>query len=332
MADGSFAALVLTEQDGRVAADVRQLDAAELPAGEVEVRVEYSDLNYKDAMILQGLGRLVRQYPHVPGIDFAGTVLASRDARYKPGDAVILTGWRVGETHWGGYAQRARVKADWLVPLPTGMTTRDAMAIGTAGLTAMLAVTALEEHGLTRGAGPVLVTGAAGGLGSVAVAILAKLGHAVTAVTGRPEQSDYLKGLGAAEILERQALATPTPRPLEPEAWAGAIDSVGGSTLARLLGQLRYRTAAAACGLTAGNTMQCSLLPFLLRGVNLLGIDSAMHPHERRVRAWQRLVVELPKEKLAAITSECGLAELPARAEEILAGRLRGRLVVDVNR
>jgi len=289
-----FRALVLHEEGGEVVPRLEALGEARLPPGEVTVRVEYSTLNYKDGMILRGLGRLVRQYPHVPGIDFAGVVEHSESPQYEPGNRVILTGWRVGEQHWGGYAERARVKAEWLVPLPDGLTTRQAMAIGTAGLTAMLATIALERHGLAPGAGDVLVTGAAGGVGSVAVAVLSQLGHRVVAATGRPQLRPYLEGLGAAELIDRAALAAMPTRPLDRERWAGAVDAVGGTTLATILTQLNYRASVASCGLTGGSDLPATVIPFLLRGVNLLGIDSVMCPYEERVAAWRRLAGDLP--------------------------------------
>ena len=331
-----FQALLLREAEGRVTAAIETLSDADLPPGpnpsqDVTVAVEYSTLNYKDGMILGGLGRLVRSYPHVPGIDFAGTVLSSADPRYSPGDKVVLTGWRVGEVQWGGFAQRARVNADWLVPMPGGLSTKDAMAIGTAGFTAMLAVMELERHGLEPGAGPVLVTGAAGGVGSAAIALLSHLGHAVTAVSGRPETADYLRGLGATDVIPRSALADPTKRPLEAEMWAGAIDSVGSTTLARLLGQMRYRAPVAACGLAGGADLPATVVPFLLRGIRLLGIDSVMQPYGSRLEAWARLARDLPLDRLAAMTETCGLADLPAKGADILQGRIRGRLVIDVN-
>jgi acrylyl-CoA reductase (NADPH) len=273
----------------------------------------------------------VKTYPHVPGIDFAGTVEKSDDDRYKPGDKVVLTGWRVGEAWWGGYAEKARVKADWLVPLPEGLTTRQAMAVGTAGLTSMLAVTALEDHGLKPGAGPVLVTGAAGGVGSVAVAILAKLGHEVAGVTGRPETADYLKSLGATTIVPREEVAETVKRPLESETWAGAIDAVGGPMLARLLGQLKYGGSAAAVGLAGGADLPAKVIPFILRGVNLLGIDSVMQPYENRLRAWKRIAADLPMEKLEEMVRPATLADLPDLGPAILKGQVQGRVVVDVN-
>jgi len=259
-------------------------------------------------------------------------VASSSDARYKTGDKVVLTGWRVGEMHWGGYAQKARVKADWLVPLPAGLSTQQAMAVGTAGFTSMLCVMALEDHGLTPATdAPVLVTGGAGGVGSVAVAILAKLGYQVAASTGRAEQADYLKSLGATQIVARDELNEATKRPLESEIWAGCIDTVAGTTLGRVLGQMQYGASIAACGLASGPQLQTTVLPFLLRAVNILGIDSVMQPYENRVRAWQRVADDLPLDKLAATMSVCGLAEVPAKAAEILKGQVRGRLVVDLN-
>lgn len=328
----SFRALVVDKDaQGRTEAAVRDLDLADLPEGEVTVAVEYSTLNYKDALCVGPGGGLVRKYPHVPGIDFAGAVAASSHARYRPGDAVVLTGWRVGEAHWGGYAQQARVRADWLVPLPHGLTTRQCMAVGTAGLTAMLAVMALEDHGLAPGHGPVLVTGAAGGVGSVAVAILAHLGFEVAAVTGRPETEAYLRDLGAARIVARAELAETVARPLESETWAGCVDAVGGAMLARILGQMKYRCSVAAVGLAGGADLPASVIPFLLRGVNLLGIDSVLQPYETRVRAWDRLARDLPLGRLEAMIRPARLADLPELGRAILKGQVRGRVVVDVN-
>src|SRR5690242_3810994 len=274
----TFRALVLHEQGGKVIPRIEAVDDARLPPGDVTVAVECSTLNYKDGMILQGIGRLVRSYPHVPGIDFAGTVEQSESPDFKPGDRVVLTGWRVGETRWGGYAEKARVKASELVLVPEGLTTARAMAIGTAGFTAMLAVMALERHGLEPAGGEVLVTGAAGGVGSVAVAILAKLGYRVAASTGRAETHDYLRELGAAEIVDRATLAQPPSKPLDAERWAGAVDAVGSTTLATVLTQLKYRASVAAVGLAGGSDLPTTVVPFLLRGVNLLGIDSVMCP------------------------------------------------------
>jgi acrylyl-CoA reductase (NADPH) len=328
-----FKALVLHEVgEGKVEPRFETLSETALPEGDVTVAVEYSTINYKDGMILQGLGRLVRRYPHIPGIDFAGTVERSDSPRFKPGDKVILTGWRVGELHWGGFAQKARVKADWLVPLPDAMTTAQAMAVGTAGLTAMLAVMALERHGLRRGDAEVLVTGAAGGVGSIAIAILHRLGYRVAASTGRPAEHGYLKSLGADTIIERSALASESTKPLDRERWAGAIDTVGGTTLATLLTQLGNRTSVAAVGNAGGIEVKTTVLPFLLRGVNLLGIDSVMSPTGEREEAWGRIARELPLDQLDAMTSHAGLTDLPELGRRILRGGLRGRTVVDVSR
>ena len=326
----NFQALVLHEADGKVSSRFEALDDSRLPDGEVTVAVEYSTLNYKDGMVLSGIGRLVRTYPHVPGIDFAGTVVESRAPQFKAGDKVVLTGWRVGELHWGGYAERARVKADWLVPLPAGLTTRQAMAVGTAGFTAMLAVIALEKHGLKPGAGEVLVTGAVGGVGSTAVALLAKLGHHVVASTGRPEQGDYLRALGAAELIDRATLAEKPTRPLDRERWAGAVDAVGGNTLATLLTQLKYMASVASCGLAGGSDLPTTVIPFLLRGVNLLGIDSVMCPYEPRAEAWKRVARDLPLDKLESIIDEVPFSALPGLAPKILKGGVRGRTVVKI--
>jgi len=327
-----FKALLLEETEGKVAARLTELAEESLPPGDVTVAVEHSTLNYKDGMILSGLGRLVRQYPHVPGVDFAGKVLSSANPDLREGDPVVLTGWRVGESRWGGYAQKARVEAKWLVKLPPALSTRRAMSIGTAGFTAMLAVMALEEHGLSPEKGEVLVTGAAGGVGSVATAILAKLGYQVAASTGRAETHDYLRGLGAHTIVERASIEKPSGKPLESERWAGCIDAVGGGTLATVLTQLKYHGSVAACGLAGGTKLEATVIPFLLRGVNLLGIDSVMCPPARRREAWARLARDLPLDLLDGMTSETKLAELPGLAKEILAGKVRGRVVVDVNR
>lgn len=326
-----FRALIVDKAtDGTMTQAIQTIEQSRLPAGDVTVDVAYSTLNYKDGLCLTGAGGLVRSYPHVPGIDFAGTVRESQSPRYKPGDQVVLTGWRVGETWWGGYAERARVKAEWLVALPSGLTPRLAMAVGTAGLTSMLAVMALEEHGLAPGNGEVLVTGAAGGVGSVAVAILARLGYQVAAVTGRPETEAYLRGLGAARIVPRAELAEVSKRPLESETWAGAIDAVGGAMLARILGQMKYGASVAAVGLAGGAQLPATVVPFLLRGVNLLGIDSVMQPFARREKAWARIARDLPPERLEAMITEAGLADLPGLARSILRGGVKGRLVVDV--
>lgn len=326
----AFKALVVNKTaDGAISQTVETLDEARLPAeGNVTVRVEYSTLNYKDGLCLTGGGGLVRTYPHVPGVDFAGTVEASNDARFSPGDKVVLTGWRVGEIWWGGYAEKARVKADWLVPLPAGLTTRQAMAVGTAGFTAMLAVMALEAHGLKPADGEVLVTGAAGGVGSVATTILAKLGYQVAAVTGRPEQEEFLKSLGATRIVPRAELAEAPTRPLDKELWAGAIDNVGGPMLARVLTQMKYGASVAAVGLAGGNSLPATVIPFLLRGVNLLGIDSVMKPYPARLEAWKRIVTDLPLDRLEALASESRLEDLPALGQAILKGEVRGRVIV----
>ncbi len=327
-----FRALLLEKgTDGLAMARIKEMDDAALPQGEVTVAVEYSTLNYKDGLCLSpGGGGLVRTYPHVAGIDMAGRVEASDDARYRPGDRVVLTGWRVGEATWGGYATRARVRADHLVPLPTGLTSRQAMAVGTAGLTAMLAIQALEDHGLTPDKGEVLVTGAAGGVGSVAVTILAALGYKVAAVTGRPETSDYLTGLGAARIVARAEIGEAVKRPLEAEVWAGCVDAVGGPMLARVLGQMKYGASVAAVGLAGGAGLPASVIPFLLRGVNLLGIDSVMRPFDDRQRAWARIAAALPMDKLETMIQTATLAELPALGAAILRGEIKGRIVVDV--
>ncbi|HCQ66930.1 MAG TPA: oxidoreductase [Rhodobacteraceae bacterium] len=328
-----FKALILEQgDDGMATAAIREIGEDSLPEGDVTVAVEYSTVNYKDGLCLSPRGGgLVRTYPHVGGVDFAGTVEASDDPRYSPGDKVVLTGWRVGEVHWGGYAQKARVKADWLVPLPEALTSRQAMAIGTAGLTAMLAVMALEDHGLTPDKGEVLVTGAAGGVGSVATAILAGRGYEVAGVTGRPEQAKYLKSLGAARIVPRGEINEVVKRPLEKEIWAGCVDAVGGAMLARLLGQMKYGGSVAAVGLAGGADLPASVIPFLLRGVNLLGIDSVMQPFENRLRAWERVAKDLAMDKLEEMVTPAVLADLPGLGADILKGQVKGRIVVDVN-
>lgn len=325
------AVLVEKDDEGKTTASVQSLTMDRLPEGDVTVAVEYSTLNYKDGLCLGPGGGLVRTYPHVPGIDFSGSVEASDNPDYSVGDKVVLTGWRVGEAHWGGYSQKARVKGDWLVPLPDGLTTRQAMAVGTAGFTAMLAVMALEDHGLTPGNGEVLVTGAAGGVGSVATAILANLGYEVAAVTGRPEQSDYLKSLGATRIVAREELNETVKRPLEAETWAGCVDAVGGEMLARVLGQMKYGASVSAVGLAGGAGLPATVIPFLLRGVNLLGIDSVMQPKANRLRAWARIAKDLPMDKLEAMVHPATLADLPELGRAILKGGVRGRVVVDVN-
>ena len=327
-----FRALLLEKPaDGLAVAHVRTLEDSALPPGEVTVAVEYSTLNYKDGLCLSPSGGgLVRVWPHVAGIDFAGTVEASTDPRYLPGKKVVLTGWRVGEVHWGGYAEKARVKADWLVPLPPGLTTRQSMAIGTAGLTAMLALQALEDHGLTPSNGEVLVTGAAGGVGSVAVALLAQAGYQVAAVTGRPETATYLRDLGASRIIPRAELAETVKRPLEAETWAGCIDAVGGAMLARVLGQLKYGASVASVGLAGGSALPASVIPFLLRGVNILGIDSVTKPFADRQKAWARLARDLDLAKLEAMILPATLTDLPVLGAAILQGQVKGRVVVDL--
>ena len=325
----SFKAIVIEKADGGTKAALANSDEANLMDGDVTVRVEYSTLNYKDGLAVTGKAPVVRRFPMIAGIDFAGTVESSTHANWKAGDKVILNGWGCGETHLGGYAERARVKGEWLVPLPKTMSAREAMAIGTAGYTAMLAVIALERHGLTPASGPIVVTGAAGGVGSVAIAVLAKRGFAVHAVTGRPQETDYLKGLGAAEIVDRKELAGPA-KPLAKERWAGGIDAVGSTTLANLLSMTRYGGAVAACGLAGGMDLPGSVAPFILRGVCLYGIDSVMCPLERRREAWKRLENDLDRQKLATMTREIGLSDVIGVAPDILSGQVRGRIVVKV--
>jgi len=327
-----FNALIVNKDDeGKTSASVGQIGLDDLPEGDVVVAVDYSTVNYKDGLCIGPGGGLVRNYPHVPGIDFAGTVETSNDPRYAAGDKVVLTGWRVGEMHWGGYAQKARVKADWLVPLPSGLTTRQAMAVGTAGFTAMLAVMALQDHGMKPDQGPVLVTGAAGGVGSVATAILSHLGFEVAAVTGRPDTADYLKSLGATQIVARDEINETVKRPLESENWAGCVDAVGGPMLARVLGQMKYGASVAAVGLAGGANLPATVIPFLLRGVNLLGIDSVMQPYDNRLRAWSRIATDLPMDKLEAMIHPAPLGDLPKLGADILKGQVKGRVVVDVN-
>ncbi|WP_396022185.1 MDR family oxidoreductase [Celeribacter litoreus] len=320
------------DSEGLAAPHIRDISEADLPEGDVLVHVEYSTLNYKDGLCLSAKGGgLVRNYPHVPGIDFAGTVEASDSPDFKPGDKVVLTGWRVGEVRWGGYAEKARVKSEWLVPLPEGLTTRQAMAVGTAGFTAMLAIMALEDHGLKHGTGPVLVTGASGGVGSVATAALANIGYEVAAVTGRPEGGDYLKSLGATQIVAREEINETVKRPLESETWAGCIDAVGGPMLARVLGQMAYGGSVAAVGLAGGAALPATVIPFLLRGVNLLGIDSVMQPKEKRIRCWERVAKDVPMDKLEAMIQPATLEDLPDLGAAILKGGVKGRVVVDLS-
>lgn len=330
MADDRFKALVLTETDGAVRSEITQVSTGDLPDGDVLVSVAYSTLNYKDGLAVTGKGRVVRRYPMVPGIDFAGTVEESRSPLWKLGDQVILTGWEVGEKYWGGFAEKARVRAEWLVPLPDGMSLEQAMGHGTAGFTAMLCILALEGRGLTPGEHPILVTGAGGGVGSVAVAVLSRLGHHVAASTGRPELHDYLTGLGAKEIVDRGTIATPSGRPLESERWAAAVDTVGGDTLAAILPAMRAGSSVAACGVAGGPTLNTTVFPFILRGVSLLGVNSVFVPQPARRAAWERLARDLPADTLARITQTIPLADVPRMSEEILAGRVRGRVVIDV--
>ncbi len=325
-----FKAIVIEKDDAGYRAGVKQVDESALPPGEVTVRVDYSTVNYKDGLAITGKGPIVRKFPLHAGIDFAGVVEASDDARYKAGDRVVLTGWGVGETHSGGLAQKARVKADWLVPLPVGLTTKQAMAIGTAGFTAMLCVLALERHGIKPESGDILVTGANGGVGSVAIAILAKLGYRVVASTGRLGEAEHLKGLGAADVIGREELSAPG-KPLAKERWAGVVDSVGSHTLANACAGTRYGGAVAACGLAQGMDFPGSVAPFILRGITLYGIESVMVPPPLRRNAWERLARDLDLGKLAAFTREIGLADALQAGQDILAGRIRGRVVVNVN-
>jgi len=329
----TFRALVLTQgADRKVNGAIETLAEDKLPAGDVVVAIDYSTLNYKDGLVLTTGGGLVKTWPHVGGIDFAGTVETSENPAFKTGDKVVLNGYRVGELHWGGYATKARVKGDWLVKLPGSLSTRRAMAIGTAGYTSMLCVMALEKHGVDPAKGEVLVTGAAGGVGSVAVAILAKLGYAVVAATGRPQEGEYLKSLGATTIMDRKELTEAPDRPLLSERFAGVIDTVSGVMFARALAQVKYGGAAAVCGLAAGPSFPGSILPFILRGVSVYGIDSVMLPKAPREQAWRRLGSDLPLDKLDSTVSEAGLGDLMALAPRILKGEVRGRVVVDVNK
>ena len=333
MSTETFRALMLNaDEDGKVNAAITELTNNDLPeAGDVLIAVDYSTINYKDGLVINGLGKLVRDYPHIPGVDLAGTVLESNDDRYKPGDQVVATGWRMGEIWWGGHAERARIKADWLVPLPEGMTTRQVMSMGTAGLTAALSIMALENQGVTPDCGDVLVTGAAGGVGSVAVTMLAKKGYSVAAVTGRPETADYLTGLGASKIIPREDLSEPTTRPMESATWAGCIDNVGGSTLSRVIGQMAYGGTIASLGNAGGIKIETNVLPFILRGVNLLGIDSVMQPYENRVNAWQNIANWMDMAKLDAMVTETNLDGVTDYASAILKGQVKGRILVNPN-
>ncbi len=326
----TFKALVLTQEDGKTVSTIRELGNDDLPDGDVLLAVEYSSLNYKDGLAITGKGKIVRQWPLVPGIDLAGRVLESSSGDYAPGDRVILTGWGVGEKYWGGYSQRQRVQSKWLVPLPSGLESKQAMAIGTAGFTAMLCVMTLEEAGVTPDSGSILVTGASGGVGSVAVAILAKLGYQVTAVSGKGDAGEFLRQLGASEILTRDEMSQ-AARPLEGQRWAGAVDTVGSTTLARVLAETNYGGCVAACGLAGGADLPTTVMPFILRNVSLRGVDSVSCPLERRKSAWQRLVTDLPEAALGEIGQLAGLAQLPELADKIVRGGIRGRIIVDPN-
>ena len=325
-----FKALVISKDDGTYRAAIQDVDDAALPPGDVTVRIDYSTVNYKDGLAITGKAPVVRQFPLHAGIDFAGSVESSSDARFKPGDAVLLNGFGVGETHSGGLAQKARVKGDWLLPIPAGLTPRQAMAIGTAGYTAMLCVMALDRHGIKPGSGDVLVTGANGGVGTIAISLLAQAGHRVVASTGRVHEADFLKRLGAADVIAREELAAPG-KPLAKERWAAVVDSVGSHTLANALAGTRYGGAVAACGLAQGMDLPGSVAPFILRGITLYGIDSVMAPMARRQEAWARLARELDLGKLESLTQDIPLAGALQAGHDILAGRVRGRLVVNVN-
>ncbi len=326
-----FKALMLDQIDGKTVADIRQLELADLPENEVLVDVAYSSLNYKDGLAVTGTGKIIRSFPLIPGIDFAGTVAESASDRFKAGDEVILTGWGVGERYNGGYAQKARVKADWLVPMPKGLDARKAMIIGTAGFTAMLCVMTLDEAGVKPDSGKVLVTGAAGGVGSIAVQLLAQRGYHVVAVTGRPESHDFLRKLGAKEFISREEMAQPA-RPLESQKWAGAVDVVGGDILARVLAEMDYGGAVAACGLANSFKLNTTVMPFILRNVSLRGADSVSCPPERRTRAWELLAAELPESAYTDIGQTIALEDIPQTAQEIISGRVQGRVLVDLKR
>lgn len=326
-----FKGILIEKDDSGYRAALTDIDEAQLPAGDVTVRISHSTMNYKDALAITGKGPVVRQFPMVPGVDLVGTVEHSTHSDYEQGDSVLLNGWGVGETHWGGFAQKARVNGDWLVPLRGRFTPPQAMAVGTAGYTAMLCVLALERHGVTPEHGEILVTGAAGGVGSVATAILTKLGYSVVAVSGRPEEHDYIKQLGAVEILERAAFAN-AGKPLGKERWAGAVDVVGSQTLANVCATTQYRGVVTCCGLAGGMDFPATVAPFILRGVTLVGIDSVMCPRLERLHAWRRLSQDLDLAKLSAIGQEVGLSEVIPLAAKMLNGELRGRVVIDVNR
>ena len=327
-----FKGLLLNRtEDGQTQAAITDIDEAQLPPGDVVVQISHSTLNYKDGLAITGKAPVVRSFPMVPGIDFAGVVQSSTDQRYREGDAVLLNGWGVGETHWGGLAQRARVKADWLVSIPGGFTAAQAMSLGTAGYTAMLCVMALQREGIEPSAGPVLVTGANGGVGTIAISLLAQLGFEVHASTGRLEEAAYLQSLGAREVIDRHTLSA-AGKPLQKERWAGAVDTVGSHTLANVCASLKYGGVVAACGLAQGMDFPASVAPFILRGVTLSGVDSVMAPMSRRVQAWERLAREISPDLLAFNTETIGLGDTVATAQRLLAGQVRGRVVVDVNR
>jgi acrylyl-CoA reductase (NADPH) len=325
----NFQAIVIDKTAEGQKVEFRRLTDADLMAGDVTIAVEHSTVNYKDGLAITGKAPIIRRYPLIPGVDFSGTVIASAHKDFKPGDKVVLNGWSVGESHHGGYAARARVPGDWLVPIPEGLSTADAMAIGTAGFTAMLAVMALEEQGVKPADGDVVVTGAAGGVGSMATSLLAKLGYRVTASTGRLSEERYLKSLGAANVIDRNEFATPV-KPLGKMRWAGAIDSVGSITLANLLSQTNYGGTVAACGLAQGSDLPTTVMPFILRGVKLVGIDSVHCPKPKRLAAWRLLASHLDKAKLAAMSTHVKLADVPRIAADIVEGKVRGRIVVDV--
>lgn len=326
-----FSGILITKDDGGYQARAQGIDESLLPPGDVLVRVSHSTVNYKDALAITGKGPVVRKFPMVPGVDLVGQVEHSSHAAFKEGDWVLLNGWGVGEVHWGGLAQRARLNGDWLIPLPAGFSPRQAMSIGTAGYTAMLCVLALERHGVKPGDGEIVVTGAAGGVGSVAIAILSRLGYSVVAVTGRTDEADYLLGLGAKEVLPRAQFAEPG-KPLGKERWAGAVDVVGSHTLANLCATTRYGGVVTACGLAAGMDFPSTVAPFILRGVTLVGIDSVMRPKADRIEAWSRLATDLDLQKLGAICHEVALTDVIPLATELLNGWIKGRIVVDVNR
>ena len=328
-----FNALVVEkdEETNVTSSEVKKINLSDLPEGDVLVNVEYSNVNYKDGLCIGPGAGLVKTYPHVPGIDFAGTVEKSQDDNYQKGDQVILTGWRIGEVVWGGYSQKARVKSSQLVKMPKNMTTKEAMTMGTAGFSAMLAIIRLEEMGLSKENGEVLVTGATGGVGSVATVVLSNLGYEVVTVSGKSSSSEYLKSLGSKRIIDRSELNELIKRPLESASWAGCIDTVGGNTLSRLIGQLKYGASVAVVGNAGGNNLSASAIPFMLRGINMLGIDSAMQPYENRVKTWERLNKDFPKNFFESITEVISLSDLPRVGKEILDGKIKGRLVVDVN-